>query len=89
MVLDMRLALIRLSTLAFEASASADSANPANGAQGGTRTHTPAQALRSKRSLATITALTHIKSSVLTITLTTGIAGTDPVLNSFGAVGGT
>ena len=29
MVLDMRLALIRLSTLLFESSASADSANPA------------------------------------------------------------
>lgn len=35
MVLDMRLALIRLSTLAFEASASADSANPVYGAVGG------------------------------------------------------
>ena len=34
MVLDMRLALIRLSTLAFEASASADSANPAYSALG-------------------------------------------------------
>ena len=32
LVLDMRFALIRLSTLLFESSASADSANPAYGA---------------------------------------------------------
>ena len=48
LVLDMRFALIRLSTLLFESSASADSANPAYGAVGGTRT------LRPKRNVSTV-----------------------------------